>query len=312
MMGTARSTALRSLGALLVLAVTFYFVDLHQVIRRLTRLDPLWVGLGIVLSATNYVLLARRWQLVASRLGAPLTSTRALAEYFLAGFANQALPTGLAGAALRAVRHARREGADGSSVGAGRALTIVILERIAGLVVLALVVLIGALVLIPSQPVLSCIAAGTVVGLTAVSLAVLLLAARRSSLGTSGFVSQAKQALLRERVWIHHLLASTGSVLLLCLGFYCAARAADVDVSLARALVVTPIILASMVIPLAVAGWGIREAAAAALFAALGLDAGSGVVVSIAFGLISLVASLPGVIVWLAPERGSGISAPRI
>ena len=102
---------------------------------------------------------------------------------------------------------------------------------------------------------------------------------------------------------MHHLLISGGSVVLLCIVFYCAARAGHVDVSIGRALIVTPIILASMVIPLAIAGWGIREAAAAALFAAMELDAGSGVAVSIAFGLVSLLASLPGAIVWLLPEQ---------
>jgi len=88
-------------------------------------------------------------------------------------------------------------------------------------------------------------------------------------------------------------------------GFYCAAQAGEVSVSLGRALLVTPLILASMVVPLAVAGWGIREAAAAATFAAMGLDASSGVAVSVTFGLISLVASAPGALVWLVPESTS-------
>jgi uncharacterized membrane protein YbhN (UPF0104 family) len=139
---------------------------------------------------------------------------------------------------------------------------------------------------------------------------VFALAARRSTLGRHGFASQARQVLFAKRAWLHHLAVSSCSVLLLCLGFYCAARASQVDVSLGRALIVTPIILASMVIPLAVAGWGIREAAAAALFAAMGLDASSGVAVSISFGLIGFVASLPGALVWLTPEnRASATTA---
>jgi len=299
------ASIVRIVAALAVLAATFYLIDAQATLDRLANLDARWMALGIVLSIVNYLVLAVRWGHVAERLGAPLRPRRALADYFLGGFANQALPTGLAGAALRAVRHARRLRPSGETVGAGTALTIVVLERLAGLAVLALAALCGALALAGTSPMLAAIAGGTVVGLTAVSYLVFSLAARRSRLGREGFVTQAFDALIARRAWLHHLLISSCSVLLLCLGFYCAARAGHVDVSLGRALIVTPIVLASMVIPLAVAGWGIREAAAAALFSAMGLEASSGVAVSVSFGLIGLVASLPGALVWLAPEKSA-------
>ncbi len=295
-------SAARIVGALGVLTLTFYFVDAKAALDKLANLEAKWLALGILLSVANYLVLALRWWHVADRLGAPLSPRRALADYYLAGFANQALPTGLAGAALRAVRHARRQCPNGEPVGAGKALTIVVLERLAGLAVLALAALIGAAALASSNPMLAAISGATVFGLSAVLLLVFSLAARRSSLGRAGFVTQARGALVSRGAWLHHLGISACSVVLLCLGFYCAARAGHVDVSLVRSLIVTPIILASMVIPLAIAGWGVREAAAAALFSAMGLDAASGVAVSISFGLISFAASLPGALVWLAPE----------
>tara|TARA_R110002096_G_scaffold434832_1_gene658124 strand:+ start:130180 stop:131118 length:939 start_codon:yes stop_codon:yes gene_type:complete len=302
-MKTRLATAARIVGALAVLALTFYFVDAKATFERLRTLDVGWLALGVFLSAVHYFVVALRWWHVAGALDIPLRLWRAVADYFLGGFANQALPTGLAGAALRVVRHARRLRPNGEPVGAGAALTAVVLERLAGLAVLALAALVGACVLVRTNPMLALISAGTVVGLAAVTLFVFSLAARRSRLGRDGFASQARLVLFANRAWLHHLVISTCSVFLLCAGFYCAARAGHVDVSFARALIVTPIILASMVIPLAIAGWGIREAAAAALFSAMGLDASMGVAVSVSFGLIGLVASLPGALVWLAPER---------
>jgi hypothetical protein len=58
-------------------------------------------------------------------------------------------------------------------------------------------------------------------------------------------------------------------------------------------------VLAATSLPVAFAGWGIREAATAALFASLALDPARGVAISVVYGVINLVASLPGFVVWL-------------
>jgi uncharacterized membrane protein YbhN (UPF0104 family) len=125
--------------------------------------------------------------------------------------------------------------------------------------------------------------------------------ARAGETANTSFVEHAQNALLRRGALGYHLLISSLGVVLLVVAFYCAARATDVGLSLERSFYVAPMILGSMVIPLAIAGWGVREAAAAALFAALGADAATGVAVSITFGLISLLSSLPGLLVWLTP-----------
>ncbi len=308
------ATAARFAGAAAILAITLYLIDVEAVWHRLRNLDSQWLVLGVFLAALNYCAVAVRWWAVARRFEVPLSPGRALADYVLGGFANQALPTGLAGAALRAVRHGKRKRDNGEPVGAGTAIAIVVLERLDGLAVLALAALCGAIALVGREPHIAAIAAGAVLGLAGVSFGVFSLAAKRSAQGRDGFVAQARHALIADGAWLWQLLSSASSVALLGSGFFCAAQASGVDVTFVRALIVTPLILASMVIPLAIAGWGIREAAAAGLFAAMGLDASTGVAVSVSFGLISLVASLPGAIVWLVPEPrsdGSGNSSTR-
>jgi hypothetical protein len=56
------------------------------------------------------------------------------------------------------------------------------------------------------------------------------------------------------------------------------------------------ILLLSMVIPLTVAGWGIREGAAALIWPMAGLPAEQGVALSVGYGALVLVSSLPGVV----------------
>jgi hypothetical protein len=58
-------------------------------------------------------------------------------------------------------------------------------------------------------------------------------------------------------------------------------------------------VLFTMVIPLSIAGWGLRESAAALLWPLAGLPAAEGVTAAILYGGLSLVASLPGVIALL-------------
>ena len=55
-------------------------------------------------------------------------------------------------------------------------------------------------------------------------------------------------------------------------------------------------VLVASALPLSVAGWGPREGAAAWIFGAAGLGTETGLSVAVAFGVVSLVATLPGLL----------------
>ena len=59
------------------------------------------------------------------------------------------------------------------------------------------------------------------------------------------------------------------------------------------------LVLLAMGLPINVAGWGPREGAAAWVFGAAGLTAAQGVAVSVVYGVMTLVAVLPGAVVLL-------------
>ena len=58
-----------------------------------------------------------------------------------------------------------------------------------------------------------------------------------------------------------------------------------------------------MLLPISIAGWGVREGVAALLWAAAGLSAVEGVAISAAYGLLILISSLPGAGVLLVGLR---------
>jgi hypothetical protein len=86
------------------------------------------------------------------------------------------------------------------------------------------------------------------------------------------------------------LLAALGHVLV----FLVAARAAGTTASLAELLPLALVVLLAAAIPLNVAGWGPREGVAAWAFAGAGLGAGQGATVAVVYGVLALVATLPG------------------
>lgn len=296
----------RIFGGAAVLAITLYLVDPMAVFDRLINLRLRWVLVGLLLSVPMHLLLALRWMVVARRIGAPLSFLPALQDYYLAGFVNQALPTGLAGAALRALRHSRGLRPDGNPVGMAPAATAVILDRISGLAGLCCFGLLGAVVLGTEYPMAGLVGGISVFAMLLLGCLAFALAGRHAAIGKS-FVSDAALALWTGSARYEQGALSALVVLLLSASFYCAGRAAGVELSLPRTLFVAPLVLGAMAIPLAIAGWGLREAAAAALFASLAMKAADGVAVSVAFGVITLLASAPGLAVWMSPRPGARI-----
>ena len=72
-----------------------------------------------------------------------------------------------------------------------------------------------------------------------------------------------------------------------------AARTAGTTAPLSRMLPLALLVMLAMVLP-SIAGWGPREGVTAWAFAAAGLGADAGVATAVVYGVMVLVASLPG------------------
>jgi hypothetical protein len=83
-----------------------------------------------------------------------------------------------------------------------------------------------------------------------------------------------------------------------------ALNAMGVDSGLANGCaLLVPAILEIAMLPISLAGWGVREGAAVVAFGAIGLPAAQALGVSIAFGLIVAAVSTLGGVLWLADRR---------
>jgi hypothetical protein len=97
--------------------------------------------------------------------------------------------------------------------------------------------------------------------------------------------------------------------------FLIAARTAGISAPPSRILPLALLVMLAMVLP-SVAGWGPREGVTAWVFGAAGLGAGAGVATAVVYGVMVLVASLPGaaflVAAWLRPTRAPARRDPPV
>jgi uncharacterized membrane protein YbhN (UPF0104 family) len=263
-----------------LLWLVFLRVDLGAVLSRLAALRPGWVALGVAVSVPQVLVLGWRWRYTAARLGIELPLREAIGEYYLGILLNQLLPGGVVGDVSRAWRHAR-------ATAVGPAVRAVILERASAQVVMTLVAIVSVLAL-------PWAAAGVRAGLAAAAIAIAAIGLRSL---TRRAASSVVAALLTRDTFPVQLASALLVVASYITVFLLAARAVGVDTPLAVMLPLVAPVLMTMLVPVTVAGWGIREAAAAALWGLAGLTPEDGAAISVTYGLLVLVSSAPGLVV---------------
>lgn len=299
---------LRALVSLGLLAALALWLDPAAVVDRIRGVDPAWLAAALAIGTAQFVLSAERWRRTAVRLEVPLGRREALASYYVAAFANQVLPGGVVGDAGRAWRHSRVSGRTGPAVRA------VVLERASGQLVLFFALLVVLVATPPGARLLGAMevpgAAGAlpaalVVGVIAALAAAAVFAWRTGYVPgwLRTLVRDAHRALLARDAWPAQLALSLAVLATYCAMFACAGRMIGSDLPVTTLAALAPIVLLAMLLPISVGGWGVRETAAAGLWAALGWPAAEGVAISVAYGALSLLASSPGALIPLLVPR---------
>jgi uncharacterized membrane protein YbhN (UPF0104 family) len=283
------------------------------------------IGPGAVLAALGIGLLttvfsAWRWCLVARGLGLRLPLATAVADCYRALLLNSVLPAGVLGDVHRAVSHGRQAG------DVGRGVRAVVLERLAGQVVL-IVVGVGVLAAHPTLLAAAVdgltsgrgVTVGTLTVLAVVLAVVLTLGATAVRGGRASRLRDAvrsgladvRAGVLSLGTWPAVVLLSAAALAGYLALFVVAARAAGSQATLGELLPLLVLALFAMGLPLNIGGWGPREAVSTAAFGAVGFGATQGLSTAVVYGVLSLIACLPGVGVLLLRRPISRCPAPR-
>lgn len=284
----------------LVLAVLVARLGTGPFVEGLRLTDAGALLAASAITAITTLCCAWRWRAVAERLGVTLDPWSAVAAVYRAQFLNATLPGGILGDVDRAVGSGRDTGALGLSVRA------VVWERTLGQVVqLALTVAVLLVVPSPIRPIGVVVLAGVAVLGVVAALSVGFLRRSRSvsgrtarSLGTD-LRSLLRPGAARTTAVLTSAVASAGHIVV----FLVAADVAGVTAPTYQLLPLGALVLLAAAVPANVAGWGPREGVAAWAFGAAGLGVTTGVTTAVVYGVMALVATLPGAALLLAGRR---------
>lgn len=289
-----------------LIALILTRIDLAAVGERLAVL-PFWAAaLVLGLSAAQFVLAAERWRIVAHALGVTVAVTVALRLTAIGLFFNQGLPSTIGGDALR-IYYVRRLG-----TGLGDSVRSVLLDRLAALLAVLLLVALGLGALgadiVPAGP------RGALLALTAIGFALfglLLILDGRWSRRLARWATTRQILTLAPAARRIFLTGAAAPVMGYALAnhvlsvakVWVAAVGMAVPLGVLDSFVLFPSILLLSVVPISIAGWGVREGAMVVALGFVGIAAPDALAVSLVIGLSQIALGLPGAALWLAGER---------
>jgi uncharacterized membrane protein YbhN (UPF0104 family) len=286
-------TAGRIALAAAVIVAAGLAVGVGPFVRGIASVSPVPIAGALLLALIATSAAAWRWRVVAAGLGLPLRWRASIAAYYRSQFLNTVLPGGVLGDAHRAYAHGRE------TVQAGNAARAVAAERIAGQVVQTAVTL-AILLPLGLASALAPLGWSAAVLIVGVLVAVVAVAATpRGRRALTRELAMLRPLLARPRTLLVVVTASTVVVAAYVAMFVVAAAAVGVSAGPRELAPIALAVLSASAIPINVGGWGPREAASAGAFALAGIGGSIGVEVSVAFGVLGMIAVAPGAIVLL-------------
>lgn len=303
---TNLKTVLKLAVSISLLAWVVYGIDFREFRSVVSSLPAVYVLLAAALIMLQTPVLAHRWFRILRVLQQQSGWLMLCKATYIGIFFNQALPGSVGGDIIR-IAQLRASG-----VSLRVSTSSVILERLSGLY--ALVLLMAAV-----SPLVAPVVAGH---------SLTLLAAALCALVTAGFVILAyvdqlvpgwrflaylKQALaairgdyltlVKDAGTTVHLLLLGGiswalnlwAIYLLCIG-------ARIDLPFATCFFFGGISVLASVLPISMAGWGVREGAMVALFGLVDVSPAQATTVSVTFGVLMVLTALPAGLLWLRSD----------
>jgi glycosyltransferase 2 family protein len=290
-------------------------VNLADLAARIDVASVGWIVLALMVAFLQIFLAVLRWCVISTECGAPLPTITALRFNMIGTFFNQTLPSSIGGDAVRLWLLKR--------TGAGwRAATYsIFIDRAVGLIMLAVMIVATlpwsyhlitnpqgrtALLLVDFA------ALGAGVGFLV--LGILPWPWLRRWWGTHHLHACAviaDRVLLSMRSGPKTMLLSLSVHVLTAVIAWCVAKSIAAPVGFDQMFQLVPPVVLITMLPISIAGWGVREATMGLAFGYAGLASAEGVNVSLLYGAVSFIIGAFGGLVWiLSPEKMAKGDAP--
>jgi len=277
-------------------------VDFSKIINILKNVDIAMIFYSLFFLTIQVFIATTRWKYVLTCQKIAIDYKNTLQILWSGLFFNQAMPSSVGGDVVRGY-YLKKQG-----ITLGRATLGVLIDRLFGMVGLVLLVLASLPLLfqLVDNPIAR---TGVLLIAFGISFTLLLVFFTDKLLGNfshlkliRGFysLSQDGRHCISERyngfiillisILIH--LISVLAVMILSAGL-------GLDIEWGGFLLMVPLVGLMMVVPISIAGWGVREGVMVVGFGYLGVTPESSLALSILYGLSMLAVALPGGIIWM-------------
>ena len=269
--------------------------DIAAAMGSVLAMEPAPVAAAFAVLLLHGVASAWRWRTIVMLQGGDLPWSEALRLFFIAMFFNQTLSTTVGGDAARVwMLH-------GNGTTVGTAASGVVLERVAGLLALAPLILLGIGMLPdPFHPALFALLVLAVGFPAALIPAAGLTRSQTRGLAALGRFAETGRRVLFSRKGLVVFGQSVAIHLGAGFAVYLLAKAVGASPGVGICLALTPPVFLLATLPISFGGWGPREAALIWLFGFFGVAAELSLAISVALGVLVMAAGLPGAILWLS------------
>jgi len=301
---------MKNIIKLFLTIVMFYFLfrfidfnDLYEILR-FSHGGTILIALLFQLGSTW--LAAYRWRLIMEGINFKESFSYYVKSYFKGTFFNQVLPSSIGGDAVRIIDLTQR-GYDKKDAFYG-----VFVDRVVGLVGLLVLNLLATLLFFGTfeRDFSLLIILITVGGISGFALLFvfekLTFLANYKGLDLFHRLSKRLNSLYANKsLLLKHIAISVGVHLLTILTMYALADSINMDVSFQVFLIAVPPVFLLTIIPISLAGWGIREGAMIGIFTLVGADETKILAMSILYGLLLIISSLPGSYYWIKSKKAT-------
>jgi glycosyltransferase 2 family protein len=295
--------------ALSALAISYvaFTVDLAAAWRHMIGQSPVLLAAATVILVGQVILGGLRWHVILASLGARTSAPQSLRIFYIAAFfSNWLWGAAVAGDAMRAWLALQMR------LSAMAAISSVILDRamaVAGVALLVIVTapLLAARIGLATAASISAAAALSILlGIgTLVQLHRLPLDWQRNRLLRALLTLNVatRTIFLRPKTVLSALGLAAAAQFAMSLSAYLLAGSMSISLSLLDCLVLIQPVVLITALPISIGGWGVRETAMIALLAVAGVPASAALALSVQLGLLSMLAALPGLGIWLRLKR---------
>ena len=278
-----------SLG-LLYLILNDYGSDFLKLIKVI---EFKYIALVVVISVLQYIFSAYRWMYISQYTNLEISFSYSLKFYYISNFLNNILPGGILGDLYR-IYHTSED--KRKLVELGKSFQSVLFERLSGQIVL-FVVFITSLTLyfLFYKKYVAFLYLFTFM-VFLIILSRLLLKKKLNNFFKKNIFGKNFSSIFSGSIFWQHFFYSFFVILSYITIYIITALSLKLEIDYFSFFVFTPLILFSMSIPISVGGWGVREITALLISFLLGLTASASITVSIVYGLLNFICSLPGLI----------------